>query len=35
MSPRTLSRKEKQERTRSCLMEAAAKVFARRGLEDA
>jgi AcrR family transcriptional regulator len=35
MSPRTLSRKEKQERTRSCLMEAAAKVFARRGLEEA
>jgi AcrR family transcriptional regulator len=35
MSPRTLTRKEKQEKTRSCLMEAAAKVFARRGLEEA
>jgi AcrR family transcriptional regulator len=35
MSPRTLSRREKQEKTRSCLMEAASKVFARRGLEDA
>jgi AcrR family transcriptional regulator len=35
VSPRTLTRKQKQERTRSCLMEAAAKVFSRRGLEDA
>jgi AcrR family transcriptional regulator len=35
VSPRTLTRKQKQEKTRSCLMDAAAKVFARRGLEDA
>jgi AcrR family transcriptional regulator len=30
-----LTRKEKQAKTRSCLMEAAAKVFARRGLQQA
>ena len=30
-----LSRKEKQAHTRSCLMESAAKVFARRGLQQA
>jgi AcrR family transcriptional regulator len=30
-----LSRKEKQEHTRSCLMESAARVFARRGLQQA
>jgi AcrR family transcriptional regulator len=29
------SRKEKQEHTRSCLMESAARVFARRGLQQA
>src|SRR5438034_6267607 len=33
--PRRLSRKEKQEHTRSCLMHSAAKVFARRGLQKA
>jgi AcrR family transcriptional regulator len=33
--PRRLSRKEKQAHTRSCLMKSAAKVFARRGLEQA
>src|SRR4051794_35511041 len=32
---RRLSRKEKQEHTRSCLMQSAAKVFARRGLQKA
>src|ERR671933_449322 len=30
-----LTRKEKQARTRTCLMEAAAKVFSRRGLQQA
>jgi AcrR family transcriptional regulator len=30
-----LSRKEKQEHTRFCLMESAARVFARRGLQQA
>jgi AcrR family transcriptional regulator len=30
-----LSRKEKQEHTRTCLMESAARVFARRGLQQA
>ena len=30
-----LSRKEKQEQTRFCLMESAARVFARRGLQQA
>jgi AcrR family transcriptional regulator len=30
-----LTRKEKQAHTRSCLMQAAAKVFARRGLQQA
>jgi AcrR family transcriptional regulator len=35
VSPRVLTRKEKQEQTRSDLMAAAAKVFARRGLEEA
>ena len=34
MPPR-LSRKEKQAHTRSCLMKSAAKVFARRGLQQA
>jgi AcrR family transcriptional regulator len=33
-SPR-LTRKERQERTRSCLLESAARVFARRGLAQA
>jgi AcrR family transcriptional regulator len=33
--PRRLTRKEKQEHTRSCLMKSAAKVFARRGLQSA
>lgn len=32
---RSVSRKERQERTRSCLMTSAAKVFSRRGLERA
>jgi AcrR family transcriptional regulator len=35
MSPRRLSRKEKQAHTRSCLMKSAAKIFARRGLQQA
>src|ERR1700736_3807882 len=30
-----LTRKEKQAQTRSCLMHSAAKVFARRGLQQA
>jgi AcrR family transcriptional regulator len=30
-----LSRKEKQEQTRTCLMESAARVFTRRGLQQA
>ncbi len=34
MAPR-LTRKEKQAHTRSCLMESAAKVFSRRGLQQA
>jgi len=33
--PHRLSRKEKQAHTRSCLMKSAAKVFSRRGLEQA
>jgi AcrR family transcriptional regulator len=33
--PRRLTRKEKQAHTRFCLMQAAAKVFARRGLQQA
>ncbi len=33
--PHRLTRKEKQARTRSCLMESAARVFARRGLQQA
>jgi AcrR family transcriptional regulator len=33
--PRRLTRKEKQARTRTCLMSSAAKVFARRGMEQA
>jgi len=33
--PRRLTRKEQQARTRSCLMESAAKVFSRRGLQQA
>jgi AcrR family transcriptional regulator len=32
---RRLSRKEKQAHTRSCLMKSAAKIFARRGLQQA
>jgi AcrR family transcriptional regulator len=32
---RRLTRKEKQAHTRSCLMKSAAKVFARRGLQQA
>jgi AcrR family transcriptional regulator len=35
MSPRRLSRKEKQAHTRSCLMKSAAKIFARRGMQQA
>ena len=34
MSPR-LSRKERQAHTRTCLLESAAKVFSRRGLQQA
>ena len=33
--PRRLNRKEKQAHTRTCLMEAAARVFAKRGLQQA
>jgi len=33
--PRRLTRKQKQEHTRSCLMKSAAKVFAARGLQNA
>jgi AcrR family transcriptional regulator len=33
--PRPLTRKQKQEHTRTCLIEAAARVFARRGLQQA
>ena len=33
--PRRLTRKEKQAHTRSCLMKSAARVFARRGLQQA
>ena len=33
--PRRLTRKEKQEHTRSCLMKSAARVFGRRGLASA
>ena len=33
--PRRLTRKEKQAHTRSCLMKSAAKVFSRRGLQQA
>jgi AcrR family transcriptional regulator len=33
--PRRLTREEKQAHTRSCLMASAAKVFARRGLQQA
>jgi AcrR family transcriptional regulator len=35
VSPRGLSRREKQEHTRSCLIKAATRVFARRGLGEA
>lgn len=35
MSPRRLSRAEQREKTRHCLVEAAAKVFSRRGYEKA
>ncbi len=33
--PRRLTRKEQQAHTRSCLMKSAAKIFARRGLQNA
>ena len=33
--PRRRTRKEQQAHTRSCLMQSAAKVFARRGLQQA
>lgn len=33
--PKRLTRKEKQAHTRSCLMESAAKLFARRGMQQA
>jgi AcrR family transcriptional regulator len=33
--PRRLTRKERQAHTRSCLMKAAARVFTRRGLQQA
>ncbi len=35
MAPQRLTRKEKQAHTRSCLIESTAKVFARRGLQQA
>jgi AcrR family transcriptional regulator len=35
MSPRRLSRKEKQAHTRECLLHSAARVFARRGVQAA
>jgi AcrR family transcriptional regulator len=35
MSPERLSRKEKQAHTRTCLMESARRIFARRGLDQA
>jgi AcrR family transcriptional regulator len=35
MTPRRLTRKERQAHTRACLLESAAKVFARRGLQEA
>jgi AcrR family transcriptional regulator len=35
MTRKRLTRKEKQAHTRSCLMHSAAKVFARRGLQQA
>jgi AcrR family transcriptional regulator len=35
MSPQRLSRKEKQAHTRTCLMESARRIFARRGLDQA
>jgi AcrR family transcriptional regulator len=35
MSPRRLTRAEQREKTRSCLVEAATKVFSRRGYDKA
>jgi AcrR family transcriptional regulator len=35
MARKRLTRKEKQAHTRSCLMQSAAKIFARRGLQQA
>ena len=35
MSPRRLTRSEQREKTRGCLVEAAAKVFSRRGYDNA
>ena len=35
MSPRRLTRAEQREKTRGCLVEAAAKVFTRRGYDKA
>jgi AcrR family transcriptional regulator len=35
MSPRRLTRAEQREKTRGCLVEAAAKVFTRRGYDNA
>ena len=35
MSPRRLTRAEQREKTRTCLVEAAAKVFSRRGYDKA
>jgi AcrR family transcriptional regulator len=35
MSPRRLTRSEQREKTRGCLVEAAAKVFTRRGYDKA
>lgn len=35
MSPQRLTRKEKQAHTRTCLMQSAARLFARRGLDQA
>jgi AcrR family transcriptional regulator len=35
VSPKRLTRKERQAHTRACLLDAAGKVFSRRGLQDA
>jgi AcrR family transcriptional regulator len=35
VTPKRLTRKERQAHTRACLLDAAGKVFSRRGLQDA